>query len=232
MTTPQSTMGRRLLDLPEEILLEICSSVGYRDFFKLGRVRNRVRIHHKAADELTAPSQICRVFARLSQCRSVLVSALLDLNHTRPVPFGFPGPYTIHRISSRPVEDLKSAFTHGHRLECALSKASITPRCVIQHTERIAGGARWVNYIKDRYCMIMTHDNIYYCFIRRDTGRWSELYWGFRDRPERWCFDYDSDGVTVIIDTRSQESVSRFVFSGSHFSFQFRTLDLDLPNPR
>jgi hypothetical protein len=193
---------------------------------------DHILVHHKAAGELTAPSQVCRVFARLSQYRSVLVGALLDINYTRPVPFGFPGPYTKDRISSRPVEELKGVFTHSYRLDRALSQASITPRSVIQHTERRARAPRWVNYINDRYCMIMTFNNVFYCFIRRDTGHWSELSWEFRGGPERWCFDHDSGGVTAILETRFQESVPRFVFARSHFSFQFRTLDLDLPNPR
>ncbi len=62
----------------------------------------------------------------LSQHRMVLLAALLDLRHFRD---------HIPKTASRtdPVEELKSALTHGHKLERALSRAGIPPRSVIRH---------------------------------------------------------------------------------------------------
>jgi hypothetical protein len=52
-----SPMGMRLLDLPVEILLEICSFVGYRDFLNLRRVRSQP--HVLAPRTRTADSLPC-----------------------------------------------------------------------------------------------------------------------------------------------------------------------------
>ena len=149
------------------------------------------------------------------------MAALLDLSHTRPIPFAFPGPYTKERILSRPIEELRNAFIHAYKLERAFSQSNITPRIVIQHTGLLGEEIRWVTYINDRYCMVMTHDDVYSCFVRCGTGHWSELSWSFRDWPNCWHFGHDADGVIAIINTNDyQQSVVRFVeFQRVHFQF-------------
>jgi hypothetical protein len=139
------------------------------------------------------------------------VAALLDLSHTRPIPFAFPGPYTEARISSRPVEELENAFIHSYRLDRALSQFTITPRSVVQH--RFEGEIRWVNYINNRYCMAMTQDHMFYCFIPRDTGGWLDLCWRLEHRPNCWVFDHDSEGVTAIVNTNSSQRSVSWCFS-------------------